>query len=72
MTYSKKFYKRQTNTILKRELKVQNWSTFGDLNRNISTAQYHIFVIQNRLASEGHFNDLFAWKLKQLQIQENC
>ena len=52
--------------LLKRELKVWNWSIFGDLNRSISATQDQIFVIQNRLASEGHSDDLLRLEMEAI------
>ena len=52
--------------LLKRELKVWNFSVFGDLNRNISTTQDQIFVIQNRWASEGCYEDLLILEMEAI------
>ena len=52
--------------LLKHELKVWNFSVFGDLNRNISTTQDQIFVIQNRWASEGCYEDLLILEMEAI------
>lgn len=58
--------------ILKATLKNQNWSIFGDINRNVSLTQENLLRIQNDMSSQGPTSDFDAISrvLDALKVQD--